>query len=651
MPNSDRTACGPCPTGQQAKSDQSACEAAECADGQHRHADTDDNKHDDCEAAHSPLRCLTTVDEGSTGTWSADHTGEAADGHSARVSGCPDEDGDDGHTGPDSEPQTVQDPVCFGTQHGHAGGHACQAAHTAPPCSWSGTTFTTDHTGAADDGHRTFTGLSQCVSARTYCADTGSSNLLGEAVTAQNSSTSQGYLSGYGSDRRRVPYGRNLRIAGDYYTPSLTFDNVRSPAAISIPAGEWSAMSYRTDAPASGSVTAWSYDRDLGANGAWRSCGTIRWARSFSASAGSPLVNEATSSGNRVRFPVGDCPVPTVPLTITATWAITVDNAAGAAYDRTFTPNTTSRWLVACRSTKNVATVCGVLTDDQKADLAFDGTIIAGGVELVGYELAGADRADLYAGTSAARRKWVPAARPPVMNWRSEYTQPGPWQAPGRPDAAAIARIAAGKVTAGAAYDNAVWATNRADGARRYCGRVGYRLVSLTWTAGASGAARRTTATSRYDPGPPGVWRYDADTADTATRRLPVACAAVWPLGQWDTWQPQQARIGNRDNPNNTGARATAVRSLAGCTGAAFLTPEPRTSGGRVCSPGPIAITLTAVYAAGKVKDGQPQDRNFSPAHAVWVRGARYERLPSWSGTATVTAAVYTYPDCPVPGH
>lgn len=632
------TGCAPCPDGQIPNADWSACEdppgeeePEPCA------ADGSEHRHDggECGPDHSPPGCLDAVAEGETGQY-PDHVGPAADGHRAAVPGCPD---------------YVPTVACAAGEHRHAaaaGGHTgCRAAHSAPSCTWSSTlTWSPGHGGAAGDGHSTTTGMRRCTSARTFCASAGP-GALSETVSRQRPGA--GFpdnlgLLGPGYHRDRVPYGGNMSHA--QFTPSLTVAGVASPSQVRLAPGEWETLSYTTPAAASGSIGAVAYDYDAHTP-RWRSCGQVTWTRTLTASIDAALE----TSGGRFRFPAGDCPTGVHFVDLTATWRVHFDSLGGAANDVTETNARSTRWLIRCAppSSAGVAGVCDRLDDAERADLAFRSVAAPVGVWLAADHFL----SDHYA--------TVPDYAPPVLipddlprKWAPARTGAGgPWRTDGAPGSAALIWASANgtaTITASAA--------NPRDGTVHDCGPVAFRMVSMTWTAGASGDGARRRPITADSPKPlrgvhhitnaPRTFKRYAMNADDAASVLPpITCTAAWPVpagGGWDPWTPTY------DEPDGVPASAKAARdaSLAACTGRAFWEPVTSTyttsDGERACAQGPVDITLASRWEAGKLKDGQP-DR----AHS-WTRGTRWERIRGWTATRTVTAVVFDYWRCPAPG-
>lgn len=643
------TGCTPCAEGYGPNGTWTACEPR-CTVAQHKHAAEVAGGHTDCQAAHRPPpdHCVPGVDRDDLGEWTPGHDGADTDGHTVFVAGCDEpDDVDDPPPTPEPltpEPLTPEPPVpCSGGEHRHAqaaGGHTgCRAAHSPPQCTWSSTaTWSPGHGGDPADGHATTTGMRRCVSTRSFCASSGQ-GVLDETVGRQ-SDTSYSYdsrgLLGAGPERDRIPYGGNLDH--DQFVPSLTFAGVASPGRIQVRPGEWSAVSYTVRFPANRSLAAESYDWD---NRRWRNCGRVAWTLTLTGT----VDDRLESSGGRVRFPPGDCPgAAGVPLTVNAAWRVSFDSRGGDAYDVTETNTRSSRWLVYCRSTANVAGLCDSLTDAQLAALAFGDRALSGAAVAAGGQAwNGAAIPDLLAGRAGGvtiqeswTNKWAPAGRPP-----------GPWTQAGGDSSGVLAAISVGRGWQAPAY-----AVNPRDGARRKCGEIGFRLKSLTLTAGLTGDAARRRPLAAGSPSNHTwrdggrVYRYEryAMNADDAAARFPITCTAVYPTltgGRWDTWgaQPQH------DNLNAMTAAQTGAfnSSLAACTGYAFLIPAPQRGD---CHTGGIDITLTAAYEAGTIIAGQP-DR---PRGGEWVRGTRFERIPAWTGERAVTVAEYTYRGCPVLG-
>lgn len=597
---SDRpTGCTPCVSPQVPNTARTDCvdpPPEECADGQHRHGS------EACGPDHQP-GCAPGVARPGTGAWPGPgHTGEAGDGHAA-VEGRP-----------GCDPPTTT--VCVSGQHRHAGpggGHAgCRSAHSAPSCSWSGTTWSPGHGGAASDGHATTTGLRRCTTARGWCADFGA-----DAFTE----TIELHSGQYSPDGRwparpvAIPYGRNL---GRSFTPYLSYidpvnaDNSRvRPVRIDLAPGRWATLTWNIEAPnrtRSLAVEAYDYDTSR-----WRNCGSMTWTRTLSHALSGAAVETAApdraylrNRGIKVRFRAGDCPSDTATLTITARWAVKFNARAGDSHDRTYNSDTTSRWRVRCNSVSpGVDGICDTLSGERKADIAFNALYHDPVVQLAG---AGR-RANTSAGAAVTNPvQWVRVPPSPT--------------APGGPSSAVLARlIYVPRDTSAQAR-----ATNPYSGTTHSCGPVGFRITSLAWTAGAAGdngarAPAVATATG---------W------AAGAPAKLPVRCAAAWPPGR-------PARYADL----TPGEKETLRLSLANCTaetsggsfGAFFLTPETSlTNRGKACSRGPINITLTLTYEAGMLVGF---GFNWS---------SRYRPIRGWTGTRTVTVAAYTWPECGVTG-
>ena len=494
--------------------------------------------------------------------------------------------------------------------------------------------------------------MTLCVSTRGYCADVGA-NPFHQSVDMQRGVDTdihnRGVLpAGYHKDRIPSGRGRGRNLNHAQFTPSLTFDGTASPGRIHIRPGEWSTVAYTVRAPATGSVAAQSYDSE---NASWRNCGRISWTRTLTADIDDALE---TRSG-QVRFPAGACPGGAAYfITVNARWSVHFDSIAGAAHDHRETNTTTSKWLIECRATRNVAGVCETLSDSRRADIAF------GDGGLHGVKLA-AGWWDEYSGASAdfsaARSSGVEIRDSWPAKWVDARLGPGPWRMAGQP---ASGVLAYGRPARG--WETTAYAVNPRDETLHDCGKVAFRLVSLAWTGGPGGDEvwrRPMTAASpvrgRTTPTwPPGsrsyTWRrYDMNTDDAAAARTPITCTPAWPVlpgGGWENWGAQL----NDDN-DMTAAQQTALdNSLSACVSTAFWVPVTRTyttgrGRERACASGDIDITLTAVYEAGVVKDGQP-DRDVWE----WTRGARHEQILGWTGQRQATAAEFGYWRCPAPG-
>lgn len=603
-----------------------------CALGTHRH----DGGHG-CEPAHTPPVCWPGKDNTYSADWSPGHAGGADDGHAA-VTGIP------GCVPP------VPPAACDPGTHRHAaavpGGHTgCRAVHTAPPCTWSTSlTWSPGHGGSAADGHAAVTGMTRCVSTRTYCADVGG-GAFAQTVDRQrgvDAPDSRGVLAaGYHADR--IPYGA-ANLAHAQFLPGLTVNGVASPGSIELRAGDWASVSGSTRAPASGSLAAEHYD--YGPPARWRNCGQVSWAR---ASLAVTVTGGLELAAGRVRFPAGQpCPDRGGAVTVTAAWRVSFNATAGAAYDVTETNTTRSRWPVACRSTSTaVAGVCDTVTGAEMAAAAAEGW--QGGAPPV--ELANRD-ANIRGGS--------PDTQPPALiadtgsaKWLGPPAGRSSWRLDGDDTAAVLARSTFTNRYSWSRILRA-YAVNRYDRTATFCGEVAFRLKTLTWTADPAGAVnRRPLAAGSPSAGTVTEWTGGLGVTYPVTRYemgagsspAPFACAAAWPAVAGGGWEPWADSMRNA----MTGDQQRALTgSVSPCTGPAFWQPSPP---GRSCAGGggaavDVGLSLIAVWETGALAAGKYNEGG------AYEPGTRWERIPGGDVTVTVPAAVFAYPrlDCPVLG-
>ena len=654
------TGCDPCPEGHAPNTAGTACEPR-CAEPLHKHAETGGTYHGNCQEAHAPPSCVQGLSRDFTGgRWGPGHEGSTADGHvvTPGLHGC----------GPpctasetlNAEGQCVAvvtpPPVpvrlepCDAGEHRHAaaaGGHTgCRAAHAAPSCTWSASlTWSPGHGGPAADGHSTTAGMTRCRSARVWCADDGS-NAFAQTVSRQrgvDAPEGRGVLAD-GFHRDRIPYGDNLYH--DQFKPSLTWDGQSSPGRIAARPGRWAAAAASTAAPTTGRVAAEAYDWD---EERWRGCGRVSWTRTGLAVTASRGLETA---GGRARFPAGACPAAAGRVTVTATWRVHFDATAGPDHDVTETDTTTTRWDVRCSSTAaGASSVCDAVEAGSLASRAFDANrdrltpvVFIAAASSNDYEVV----AD-YLPPVELRRYWAD-------QWAAVGARPG--RVEGETGSAVLAKApvwsSGNAAMMGWSLIVDATAVNRNDRTVHVCGRAAFRLKSLTWSAGpppGSLGSRRgyeTTDETRREYVGSGVWhtwgqrRYDPSGAAVA---LPFACSAVWPApagGAWDPWTGN-----NHDQAAWTSAQVNALRTaLQPCDGAAFWAPAPaQRFGSGVCG-GVIGLTVTAEWEAGVLKDGQP----LRPPVDGWAPGERFDRVTGFTPAASVTAAEFAYPFCPVLG-